>query len=145
MSMFGLVVVLALLGVLGVSSETSGATAPDYELSIDHATVARPGLSVPFSVTIKKNGGFQGPVDVSISSSYLDLFDENGLSPAPETASADDEKVFLRFAPPPGDTLSISFDVRIDPSVQQGASGEVAVIDSGLEVVSATMQTTVLP
>ena len=49
------------------------------------------------------------------------------------------------FDPPPGDTLSVDFDAYIQPSSQLGASGEVAVVEAGVPVVTVPFRTWLVP
>jgi hypothetical protein len=67
---------------------------------------------------------------VATSSKYLDLFDENGFDPELSTTTATPESVIWQFDPPPGDTLAVSLDARIEPSVQWGRQGETSVLET---------------
>ena len=140
------VVLLAgLAGAFGVRTREVSATRNGYELTVTFATVTRPGLATPWSVDVRRAGGFDGPITIAASGEYLDMFDENGLDPDPAASTADPEFVVWEFDPPSGDTLSISFDARIEPARQWGRSGTVKVLDDGVEVVSASFRTWVMP
>jgi hypothetical protein len=143
------VVVLALFitagaaGRLGVRSRTVTAKGGGYELTVTYGQVSRPGLPTPWSFTLRRPGGFDGPVTMTTTSKYLDLFDENGFDPQPSTAT--EEYVIWEFEPPPGDTLAVSLDARIEPSAQWGRSGETALLENGRQVVVARYKTWVMP
>ena len=144
----GLCVFLALgaAGVLGVRSATVRTTGGGYELEVEYARVARPGLAAPWSVVVRKPGGFTGPVTIASDDRYFDVFDENSLDPDPESASSDGERIIWEFAPPEeGDTMTISLDTRIGPNVQWGRRGTTSVLEGGQPVATVSYRTIVLP
>ena len=139
---------LGLLGLYGVRSGTTEATGGGYELTVTYAKVTRPGLATPWSVEIRRPGGFgEETVTVAVASSYFDAFDENSLDPDPAEATSDGERSIMKFQPPPGDVMTISFDARIEPGVQlTRLKGEVSVLDAaGADVVTAHFRTLVMP
>lgn len=142
-----LVVFLAagLSGQLGVQSRSTTVEGGDYTLTVTYAQVSRPGLATPWSFEIHRPGGFEGPITVSTRTSYLDMFDENGFDPEPSKATATPEAVIWEFEPPDGDTLSVTFDARIEPAAQWGRSGETSVLEDGKPVVTAKYKTWVMP
>ena len=142
--------IAALVGLLGVRTTTATAADGGYELELRYAKVARPGLAVPWDLTITKAGGFDQdqPVRVRTKSSYLDIFDENGLDPDPSKVTQDDRYLIWEFDPPPGDTLTVSFDWRIEPGVQlKRAKGETSVLrdDGDQPVATVRYETWVTP
>ncbi|MEW6471581.1 MAG: hypothetical protein AB1679_04875 [Actinomycetota bacterium] len=136
---------LGLSGALGVRSGTTTASGGGYELTVTYARVTRAGLATPWSLEIRRPGGFDGPVTVATSTKYLDMFDENGFDPEPSTMTASADTVFWEFEPPEGDTLSVSLDARLEPGVQWGGTGESSVLVDGEPVVTARYKTWVLP
>lgn len=135
-----------LLGVLGVRTGTVRAEGGGYELEVRFAKVARPGLAAPWSVTIRHPGGFDGPVTLTTTSAYFDLFDENAFEPDPESTTTDGERVIWEFMPPEdGDTMEVSLDTRIGPNVQWGTSATTAVLENGRPVVQVDYRTWVMP
>jgi hypothetical protein len=52
--------------------------------------------------------------------------------------------VIWEFDPPPGETFRLSFDARIEPSVQWGLEATTEVEHAG-EVASVTYRTWVMP
>jgi hypothetical protein len=114
----GLFLALGALGVYGVRTRTVSAAGGGYELSVRYASVSRPGLATPWSLEVRRPGGFPDGVTVAVKSSYFDVFDENGLDPAPVEETSDGERTFWTFGPSAGDTISVSFDARIEPGVQ---------------------------
>ena len=128
--------VCAMTGVLGVRTGTTSTSGGGYEVELRYAKVVRPGLAVPWELTITKAGGFDDQITVSTKSSYLDIYDENGLDPDPSGATQDGDRVIWEFDPPPGDTLTVSFDWRVEPGVQlKRAKGETSVLDENNKAV----------
>lgn len=138
---------LGLVDAYGVDTEHVSATGSGYELDVRYGTVSRPALATPFEITVRRPGGFDGPVTLAVALDYLAMWDENGVDPDPAAATTDENYVYWEFDPPPaGDTLVVSYDARIEPAVQSGTSGEVAIVsDDGAHVVSVQFHTRVLP
>ena len=138
---------LGLAGVFGVKSTTVSASGGGYDLEVTYAKSARPGLAVPWSVEIRHADGFDGDVVVSTTSSYFDLFDENGFDPDPESSYSSGEDIVWEFKKPKGDTLTIGLDARIGPSVQSlwPPEATTSVLVKGKPVVSVTYRTRVWP
>lgn len=144
------VFVLGLVNVAGVRSSTTSATsstsAGDYRLDVRHGTVARAGLATPLDITVIRSHGFDAPVMVGITREYLALFDQNGMVPEPSSATTMGDWLLWEFAPPVGDTLSITLDVRIEPARQLGDRGRVAVFDERHQpVVEVGVRTRLFP
>lgn len=134
------------LGLLGVRTGAVRAEGGGYELEVRYAKVARPGLSVPWAVTIRHPGGFDGRVTLATNSSYFDLFDENSFDPDPESTTSDGERLIWEFeTPESGDTMEVSLDTRVGPNIQWGTSGTSAILEDGEPVVQVTYRTTILP
>ncbi len=143
-----LFLLLGLLNVYGVRTREKTEAGGGYELTLTYTSVTRPGLATPWSVEVRRPGGFDsGLVTVAATSSYFDAFDENGLDPDPARSTSDGERTIWQFEPPTGDTLTVSFDARIEPGVQlTRVKGEVAVLGpAGDDVVSAAFSTFVMP
>lgn len=146
----GLVAFLAMgmLNVYGVRIREATATGAGYEVTVRYATISRPGLATPWSVEVSRPGGFPDGITLAVTSGYFDGFDENGLDPSPEEETADGERSIWRFAPSSGDTLSVSFDARIEPGVQlTRLKGGVSVLPTpdGPPAVTVSFATVVLP
>jgi hypothetical protein len=50
------IVAAAAVGLLGVTSGVSSGTGAGLEVDVEHARVARPGLAVPFTITVRATG-----------------------------------------------------------------------------------------
>ncbi len=135
------------LDAFGVRSREVSATGGGYQLSVHYAAVSRPGLATPLSMEIRRAGGFDGPVRLATTAGYMDLFDENGLSPDPVSATSDAERTIWEFEPPEeSDTMTVSFDVRLEPGVQLVAQrATTELLQGDVAVVSVRYRTWVMP
>jgi hypothetical protein len=142
---FTVVVVLALSGLFGVRTATTTTEMADgTEVEVEYGRITRPALATVWAVTVRRPGGFTGPIVVRSTSAYFDLFDENALDPDPAAATQDGEMVIWEFDPPPGDTFRVSFDARIEPGAQWGRGATTEVEIDG-DVASLDYYTWVLP
>ena len=80
LALLGAVLLLGATNLLGVRGGSVTATGGGYELTVTYATVSRPGLATPWTVHVRRPGGFQGPVTIATTGQYFHLFDENGLA-----------------------------------------------------------------
>lgn len=129
-----LFVLAGLTGLLGVKTATSTATSGDLTVEVTYPSRARPALAIPFSITVTRQGGFDGPIEVAMTTSYLAAFDENGLNPDPDSATTNGENTIWTFERPDGDTFTIWLDTRIEPGVQWRRQGTTIVRTGGDEV-----------
>jgi hypothetical protein len=130
----------------GVDSEHVRAEAHGYSLDVQYPTVSRPGLASPFTITVRRAGGFDQQVRVAIDRDYLAIWDENGVGPEPDSQAGTREAVVWQFDPPDDDVIVIDFDARIEPATQRSHSGRVALLDdAGQEIVAVDLSTRVLP
>lgn len=119
LALITLFVLGGLSGLYGVHAGHVGAEAPDgLRADLTFPDRARPALAVPYELRITKPGGFDGPIEVSTSTRYLQMFDENGRNPEPASSTTDGDSTIWTFDPPPGDTLVVWLDTRIEPGVQ---------------------------
>ena len=132
--------------IFGVDSATTRATGAGHELAVTYGAVTRPAIATPFDVEVRRPGGFDDAVRVAVDRSYLRMWDENGLVPAPASETVVGDRVVWEFDPPSGDTLAVSYDGRIEPAAQNGRNGSVAVLDGDEAVlVEVTFTTRVWP
>jgi hypothetical protein len=141
-----LVTFAGLIGLLGV--RTGSMTAGDdggLSVRLDYAVATRPGLATPWTLTVERPGGFDHPVVVATSASYLAAFDINGVSPQPaESTSSAGAAVVWTFAPPQGDVLVVSLDARLEPGVQWRRQA-VTSVESGGAATELDYTTWVMP
>ena len=126
------VIAAAAFGRLGVSSDVAIEQVGDLQLSVHHAAVTRPGLSSPFDITVTSDGGLPDQIVIELAAAYIGAFDWNTLGPAPVEEFSDGVRERWTFDIPPGATsLGISFDGRLDPSVQNALSTDVVAFVDG--------------
>lgn len=138
---------LGAVDVYGVDTGHARGTGGGFELDVRYATVSRPALATPFEITVRRPGGFDGPVILAVASDYLSMWDENGLDPQPSSETSTRDTLIWEIEPPDeGDVLVVDLDARIEPAVQRGKAGRVSVLDDeGAEVVAVEFSTRILP
>jgi hypothetical protein len=127
------IVILALFGFFGIHSRTVSASSRSGAMHVDvhYAQVARAGLAVPFEVTVTRRNGFDGNLTVSVSSSYLALFDRNTVDPVPTGGRATERATTWRFDRPHGSAFVMTIDMQVQSGQHFGRSGFVTVRDQG--------------
>lgn len=137
---------LGALGLLGVRTASTSASAQGYELEVRYASVSRPGLATPWSVIVSHEGGFDSPIKLATTAKYFDLFDENGLDPEPTSSTTSGDLLVWEFDPPEGNVLEVAFDARIEPAVQlKSQKARTVLIIDEQRVTQAVYRTLVLP
>lgn len=129
-----LLVLAALTQQLGVRTDTVQGTSGDLSVTVRYADRVRGALASPFSIDVERPGGFAGQIEVRTRQSYLEIFDDNGFEPDPAEVTTEDGYVVWTFDPPPGDTLEIILDARIEPGVFGRERGTTIVSVGGDEV-----------
>jgi hypothetical protein len=148
LAVLALVVLAGALGVFGIKTRTVHATSADgsVHVSVHYPQVARAGDAVPFRIAVTRSAGFDGTQAIRVSSSYLELFDQNAVTPQPESSTTDRDAVVWRFSPPRGDTLTVSVDMAVQSNRHWGRDGWVEVLGHGGRVLArATFHTWLAP
>lgn len=144
----GFLVLAGLLGFLGVRSATAVASANGYTVEVTHAAMTRPGLATPLEVRVTRDDASSLPpmVTTRIESSYLAMFDENGLNPEPASSFRSGQWTLWTFEVPDGaQILEVTLDARLEPAVQWGRDSTVTVEVGGEEMVTVGFRTWVMP
>lgn len=144
----GILVVAGLLGFLGVRTATAMASANGYTVEVTYAAMTRPGLATPLEVRVSRDDASSLPpmVTTRIESSYLTMFDENGLDPEPVSSFQSGQWTLWTFEVPDGaQILEVTFDARLEPAVQWGRDSTVTVEVGGEEMVTVGFMTWVMP
>jgi hypothetical protein len=129
-----LFMIAALAQQFGMRTDTIHATSGDLSVTIRYADRARGALASPFSIDIERPGGFATQIEVRTTQRYLEIFDDNGFEPDPAQVTTEGGYVVWTFDPPPGDTLEIILDARIEPGVFGRERGTTIVSVGGDEV-----------
>ncbi|HVM53867.1 MAG TPA: hypothetical protein VM262_11765 [Acidimicrobiales bacterium] len=132
--------------IWGVAEDRVVGVGPGVELAVTYPAVARPGLAAPLRLEVVRDGGFTADIELAVPTSYLRIWDENGLYPTPKEWRSEGDRVVLVFDPPRGGKrFTFFYDARIEPAVQRGRDGYVAVLEGGEPAVIVRFRTRVLP
>ena len=107
-------------GLLGVRSATSTAHDGTWHLSVEHPTVARAGLDVPWQATVSTRAASARHLTLAVTGDYFDIYETQGFHPDPSATTRDGNTLYLTFDTPPGDTFIVDYDAYIQPASQQG-------------------------
>jgi len=129
----------------GPDEEIVAASGAGYRLEVEHPTVTRPALASVLRIRVAREGGFDEPLQLGVDRRYLELWDLNGILPAPSGETAEGRWVLWEFDPPPGDELLITYEARLEPGVQAGRDGAVAVFEDDEPVAVVRFRTEVRP
>jgi hypothetical protein len=82
-----------------------------------------------------------------ITSSYLDVLDENGMDPQPTDTFRDGSDTTWTFAVPEGESeLTVDLDVRVEPGVQlRRPDARVALLVDDAVVDEVSLRSWILP
>ena len=139
------ILVLAAVNALGVRVGAVTAAGGGYRIAVTYAEVSRPGLATPWAVQVTRAGGFDGPIRIATSRSYLHLFDYNVIHPQPSAETGTPELVIWEFDPPPGGTFRASFDGRLEPTEHLSQPASTSVLEGDVPVVTVHYTTRVVP
>ena len=133
--------------VWGVDDERITATAASgAELVVRYPSVTRPALASPFEIVVERPGGFENDVEIAIDLHYLEMWDLNGLYPAPAEERSDGDRIIWTFDAPDGDRFVFSYDSRIEPGVQLvERAGSVSFLEPGEPELTVRFSTKVRP
>ena len=144
-AVLALLVLLGAFGVFGMRSGSVHAAGGGYQLTVEYGVVSRAGLDTPWRVTVRHPGGFAGPITLATTAAYFDMFETQGLDPAPDSETASGRYRYQTFTPPPGDTFTVTFDAYIQPSSQVGHRGETALLINGRQMARVAYRTRLVP
>jgi hypothetical protein len=134
--------VLGALNFFGGRRTQTQATAGGYQLQVSYPTTGRPGIGAPIQIQVQHQNGFTGPVTLSMSSDYLDVFSVRSMDPQPSQETTTDKMVIWQFDQPPGDMLTVSFDSQFQPDEHPGPhTARVAVLENGQPAAQVRLRT----
>jgi hypothetical protein len=141
------ILVAGFIGFLGIRTRTAEANANGYDLQVHFASIARPGVEVPFDIQVQRDGGFPNGVTLAVPSSYLSALDAQSPQPEPKSTTSDGDLVLMQFDPPPGDTFGVGWEAQIDPAANMGRKEATITVmgDDGAPAVNVSIRTWVLP
>jgi hypothetical protein len=142
------VVLLAATSLLGVRTGTVAAEGGGYSVEVLRTQISRPGLATPFGVVISTLDGSDLPetITLRLDTSYLSIFDFNGLEPTPSASFSTDRWTWWSFdVPADQPSLRVGLDARLEPSVQWARSGSATLEIDGASLVGVDFTTWVMP
>lgn len=135
-----------LVEAYGVDDAVVTAPTPKGRLIVEYTSVSRPALASPFRIKVVQPSGFDSPITLAVSRSYLEVWDENGLYPTPSAETGDEDWIVWEFDPPDGDTFEFFYDTRVEPGRQHSADGAVELRDAdGTVLAGVTFRTRIRP
>ena len=145
-SVMAVIVLVGATGFLGVKARTVRASGAGYSMTLTYPRIARPGLDIPWRLTVHHPGGFKDDITIAVSNRYWDIFEFQGLHPSPSDETATSDYVYLTFTPPKsGDSFSVSLDTYVQPSSQMGRSATTKLIVHGSTVAQVHYKTWLVP
>ncbi|MCK0114095.1 hypothetical protein MWU75_18285 [Ornithinimicrobium sp. F0845] len=146
---FGLLVLFVAAGVFGFLGDREGVVegpaADGHHLRLEYAESARPGMDVPFEITVTRPEGLDPEVTLALTGEYLDMFETQGWYPEATEMTRDGEWVYLTFATEGQPVMVIDFDAYIQPNALRARSGELAVVVDGEPVDPLSFRTVLFP
>ena len=142
-----LFVLAGAVGVLGTHTSTTTVRGGGYEMTVTYPRISRPGHAVRVQVEVFKDGGFgQEPVQLRYATDWLEMFDENAFTPAPDAETAGPGYTEDEFLPPRGEVFVMTVDTRVEPARQRGEDGWFSVVGKdGQPVLTAHVDTWIWP
>ena len=145
MAVFLAIIVMGLANLFGVRSATVTDSGGGFDLRVTYASISRSGLATPLTIDVVREGGFDGPVVLGITSAYLAMFDQNAITPPPSGASTSGDLHLLTFDPPQGERLTVVLDARLEPAAHFGRPATTSVYEGGSPVATVHYFTRVMP
>ena len=140
-----LVVLAGAIGLFGIRTRTVTASGGGYTMTLQYPATDRSDEPAHWVLSVQRNGGFSGPVQIGVTQSYLDLLDMNAIEPEPSASENVGGFVVWTFDPPEGDVLRVLLDANIQLNAHFGAGAQVAVFDHGVPAVHVNYRTWVAP
>ena len=141
---FGIVVALALSGVLG-HERTWAAQSSVTRLEVHTSEVVRNGEFIEMRIRVVPEGDI-GELVIGIEDAIWEDVTVNTMIPAAtEEANADGETRFTFAELPAGTEFLFKVDMQINPDILGGNGGRITVYDGEDEVVATEIAITVLP
>jgi hypothetical protein len=134
-------------GILGTHTSTTTVRGAGYEMTVTYPRISRPGHAIRLQVEVRRDGGFGGqPVQLRYRTDYLEMFDENAFTPAPNAETAGPGYTEDEFLPPRGEVFVMTVDTRIEPARQRGENGWFSIVgEDGTPVLTAEVDTWIWP
>jgi len=114
-------------------------------MRVEYPELTRPALASPFAVEVVRPGGFEAPIELAVSRPWIEVWDENGMYPAPSAETGDPDWVVYEFDPPDGDEFRFFYDARLEPARQSSVDGVVELRQGDTVLGRVEFRTAVRP
>lgn len=142
----GLVVAAGLFGFLGDRvGVVEGASGQGQQLRLEYAETSRPGLDVPFRITLAQQEGLASEVTLALTADYLQIYETQGWYPEPSEQTRHGQWLYLTFATEGEQELTVDFDAYIQPTATGSHPGKLAVVVDGEPVDPLSFSTLIFP
>jgi len=140
-----LLVLAALGGVFGMRSATKHASEGSVTTQLHYAAITRRGVDTPWALDVSRKSGFSDDVTVRLSLSYLDLLDQHGVSPQPDSESTSGDMIEWTFSKPAGETFHMRLDAEASPSAPFGRHSANTSVSVGGDETHTSFSTWIMP
>jgi len=135
----------AAVGLLGVRTSTATSQIDSASLSVTHPSVTRPGLAVPFAVSVDDTIPLPKVVHVVVDAELFTHLDFQNVYPQPESVHEKDGRLDFAFRTGRESGFECFFDIRTGPDQQiKTASYQVTVAMTSAEL-STNFSVLILP
>jgi hypothetical protein len=141
---FGVVVVLALVGVLG-HERTWAASGGGVALEVHAPEIIRNGEFFELRVRVTADDALEELVIGVDESLWVDITVNTMIPAAADEASEDGEVRFTFAELPAGTEFLLKVDLQVNPDIIAGNAGTITVYDGDERLTSADLTITVLP
>jgi hypothetical protein len=124
-------VLAAALGVFGVRTRTTGASAGPLSTRLEYASVNRRGVTSVWQLAVHRVGGFDDDVNVELSLAYFDTLAFRGMEPEPDSSTTKAGTIEWTFTKPSGSDFALHIDAQIDSATRPGRHRGFAVVTVG--------------
>jgi hypothetical protein len=146
LALLAVIVLAGFFGLLGDrSGSVEGESGDGHHLRLEYAASSRPGLDVPFEITLTKPEGLDLEETLALTGEYLDMYETQGWYPEPTEQTRDGEWVYLTFATEGQPEMVIDFDAYIQPAAVRSRDGRIAVVVDGEPVAPLSFRTVLFP
>jgi hypothetical protein len=145
LAVFGAIVLAGVVGLLGEQRGEATASATGYRVRVGYPSIVRNGPPTNLDIEVRRDAGFDAPVEVSFDASYLAALEQVEISPAPDSEKSAGDDVVWTFSPPNGDELTVRITAEFASGVHFARSGHAGVRENGQTVVEADFTSWVWP
>lgn len=140
------VVMIGALGGFGVHSVTVTTQGSGYTFQVHYALIARPGLDVPWRVTVHCPAACPA-ITIAVTQNYFRIYETQGFQPDTSSTTSDGHDEYLGFTKPPDGSrvFVVDYDAYIQPGSHAGAPARVRLIVGNVTRATLHIHTWLVP